>query len=125
TRLVAFAQRKDIPGSLRAEALDTLAVWEESSIFDRVTGRHRGAVKNNPEDARTALSAAYEQLLKDGAAEVRRASVLALGALKFRSLREPWGQFLKPAAAPAVRMPALNTLKSLGYGDMAMSYLRP
>src|SRR5690606_16432061 len=78
TRLVAFAQRKDIPGSLRAEALDTLAVWEESSIFDRVTGRHRGAVKNNPEDARTALSAAYEQLLKDGAAEVRRASVLAL-----------------------------------------------
>lgn len=118
TRLVAFAQRKDAPGSLRAEALDTLAVWEESSIFDRVTGRHRGAVMNNLEDARTALSGAYAQLLKDDAAEVREAGVFALGALKFTATTNTLVQTLKTDAAPAVRIAALNTLKSLGYPEM-------
>jgi quinoprotein glucose dehydrogenase len=118
TRLVAFAQRKDIPGSLRAEALDTLAVWEESSIFDRVTGRHRGAVNNSLEDARTALSGAYEQLLKDNAQEVREAGVFALGTLKFTDTANTLVQTLKTDTAPGVRIAALNTLKSLGYAEM-------
>ena len=117
-RLVGFAQRTELPASLRAEALHTLAVWEESSIFDRVTGRHRGAVKNNPEDARTALKTAYSKILKDNAAEVREASVLALGSLKFADTIDTLVQVLKDDAAPAVRIAALNTLKALGYTEM-------
>src|SRR5690625_5669118 len=40
-RLGAFATNTQAESALRAEALDTLAVWASSSIFDRVTGRYR------------------------------------------------------------------------------------
>src|SRR5690606_6993655 len=79
---------------------------------------HRGAVNNSLEDARTALSGAYEQLLKDNAQEVREAGVLALGTLKFTNTANTLVQTLKTDTAPSVRIAALNTLKSLGYGEM-------
>lgn len=118
TRLATFAQRKNIAGALRAEAINTLGVWGESSIFDRVTGVHRGAVTNNADDARDALAPIYKQLLADQDAEVREATVLALGNLKFTDTLATLAQTLRNDKAPAVRIAALNTLKYLGYEDM-------
>lgn len=118
-RLAAFAQRTSAEGALRAEALKTLGVWAESSIFDRVTGLHRGAVKNNAEDARAALSPIYETLLADESPEVREASVLVLGDLNFRETQTLLAKVLIEDAAAPVRIAALNTLKSLGYLKMS------
>src|SRR5690606_2458293 len=117
-RLVTFAQRKNIAGVLRAEAINTLATWAESSIFDRVTGIHRGAVPNNADEARQALAPVYKQLLIDTDAQVREASVLALGELEFAETARALVDVLHKDKAPTVRIAALNTLKKLGYADM-------
>lgn len=117
-RLAAFAQRKNSAGALRAEAINTLAVWGESSIFDRVTGVHRGAVTNNPEEARSALAPIYKQLLVDNDAVVREATVLALGDLNFVDTQATLAQTLQSDKAPMVRIAALNTLKRLDYPAM-------
>lgn len=114
-RLASFAQRNGIEGKLRAEALKTLGVWAESSLFDRVTGLYRGAVKNNADEARAALSPIYEQLLADQSAEVREAAVLVLGDLNFRETQTLLAKVLVQDEAAAVRIAALNTLKTLGY----------
>ncbi len=117
-RLAAYAQGSGA-GKLRAEAIKTLAVWGESSIFDRVTGLHRGAVTNDAEQARLALGPLYEQLLNDKEADVREATVLALGDLQFTDTRDTLARVLRQDKAPAVRIAALNTLKQLGYERMS------
>jgi putative membrane-bound dehydrogenase-like protein len=117
-RLATFALRKSIAGVLRAEAIQTLGVWGESSIFDRVTGVHRGAVTNNAEDARNALTPIYKQLLADSDAQVREASVLALGDLNLVDTLPTLAQTMRNDKAPAVRIAALNTLKRMGYAEM-------
>lgn len=117
-RLASFALRKNIDGVLRAEAIQTLGVWAESSIFDRVTGMHRGAVTNSADDARTALTPIYQQLLTDNEAAVREATVLALGDLNVVDTLPTLAQTLRNDKAPAVRIAALNTLKRMGYSEM-------
>lgn len=117
-RLATFAQRKNITGALRAEALNTLAVWADSSIFDRVTGMHRGAVNNNAEDARSVLAPIYQQLLADPDPLVREAIVLALGGLNFTDTLVALAQTLRSDKAPEVRIAALHTLKSMNYTEM-------
>ena len=52
-RLAEFALRDDITEELRVEALATLAVGEEPSVLDRVSGRYRGSVTGVPHPART------------------------------------------------------------------------
>lgn len=117
-RLVAFAQRESIPGALRAEAINTLAFWAESSIFDRVTGVYRGAVNNSAEDARAAIAPVYQQLLVDADPLVRQASVLALGELKLTDTVATLAQTLRSDKSPVVRIAALNTLKQMEYAEM-------
>src|SRR6056297_3403426 len=53
-RLVRFSADTQQPVAMRAEALNTLKFWDAPSIFDRVTGRHRGQIQNNADDARNA-----------------------------------------------------------------------
>lgn len=118
-RLVAFSQNKNIAGNLRAEAINTLAVWGNSSIFDRVTGLHRGAINNEIADVRTALAPVYKQLLVDKDPQVREASVLALGELEFTDTLATLAQVLREDAEPSVRIAALNTLNKLGYEQMS------
>lgn len=117
-RLTAFALRKNVAANLRAEAIQTLAVWPASSIFDRVTGLYRGAVHNNAEDARTALASVYQTLLIDQEPLVREASVLALGDLNFNDTVPSLEQVMRKDSAPVVRIAALNTLKKLSYDKM-------
>src|SRR5690606_21947382 len=48
-RVLRYAQRKDIPRSLKAEALAVIGTWAEPSVLDRVDGRFRGAVHRDPQ----------------------------------------------------------------------------
>lgn len=118
TRLVSFAQDTKADGKLRAEAIQALGVWGESSAFDRVTGQYRGVINNNAGDARTALTSAYSRLLVDRSAEVREAMVLTLGGLGFTDALAQLSQVMQQDNSAKVRIAALNTLKALKYPAM-------
>ncbi len=123
-RLLNFALRKDVAGPLRAEAIATLSVWSESSVFDRVTGRYRGAVSYPEEQAREPFAAHFAVLLNDPYAEVRQATLAALSALNIDSAAEQLVHLLNEDPVPAVRAAALQTLFDLGYqsmGDVAQT----
>lgn len=122
-RLVDFAAKSEAPGVVRAEALETLAHWPESSVFDRVTGRHRGAVHNSKEDALAALTPVYEQLLSDQNELVRQASIAALGELGFTQALERLVQVQQNDASAKVRQTALEALQQLDYEDMGEAVL--
>ncbi len=122
-RLLQFAQREDIGGALRAEAIHTLAVWPESSAFDRVTGRHRGAVSHPREQASEPLMALSASLLKDASPEVRAASANALAALGVDAASESLLAALKDDASPMVRSAALEALFALDYSAMGQAAL--
>lgn len=122
-RLLAFAQRDDIEGALRAEAIHTLSVWPESSAFDRVTGRHRGVVSHPREQASEPLMAQLERFLKDASPEVRAATVNALAALGIEGASEALATALKDDASPVVRSAALEALFALEYPAMGQAAL--
>ncbi|MDG1572563.1 HEAT repeat domain-containing protein [Robiginitalea sp. M366] len=46
-RLLAYAQREDVPAVLRGEALAALGSWANPSVLDRVTGRYRGPAERD------------------------------------------------------------------------------
>lgn len=118
-RLAKFAQRKDIEGTLRGEALKTLAVWESSSDFDRVTGLYRGAVSHNLADAQQALGNVYKTLLTDKSDVVREATIVALAGLNVTDANEELLHALHNDAAPKVRIAALNAIKQFDISDMS------
>ena len=117
TRLVNFAQSKGA-GDLRAEAIKALGVWGETSAFDRVTGQYRGAIKNNADDARVALQAAYPALLADNIPAVREAAVFSLGDLGFTEALAQLNEVMRKDKSPRVRIAALNNLQKLQYEAM-------
>src|SRR5699024_5604004 len=65
-RLASFALRKDVSDTLRTEALATLSVWPSPSTLDRVTGRYRGEIHNNRQDAVKAVRPVIDPLLSGG-----------------------------------------------------------
>lgn len=122
-RLLGFAQRDDIDGVLRAEALHTLSVWPESSAFDRVTGRHRGVVSHPSEQASEPLMALSAELLQDRSPEVRAATASALAMLNIEGASDALAATLKDDASPMVRAAALEALFTLDYPDMGQAAL--
>lgn len=125
-RLVHFAQQDPIDGRLRAEALHTLAHWELSSVYDRVSGQYRGAVTHDAEEALDALNNAYANLLKDASEHVRQATIAALSQLDVRESIAQLQTALSSDPSPEVRIAALQTLKKFNYpqiGDAVFSSL--
>ncbi len=117
-RLGSFAAREQAPAALRAEAIATLAHWAEPSVFDRVSGRYRGERHNSEEDAKAVLGNAYQTLLADDSAEVRAATVRALGNLGYREAMPLMSEALSGDDAGEVRLAALQSLQALGYESM-------
>lgn len=76
TRLAAFVLREDVSEELRVEALNTLSVWPEPSVFDRVTGKYRGPITNDPDHARQAAEPVIAQIL------IGESRTMKIGALR-------------------------------------------
>lgn len=117
-RLMAFAQRDDIAGELRAEALSTLSVWPESSPFDRVTGRYRGVVNHPEAQARDLVAQQFDRLMADESVELRKAAVRSVALLHIDSAVERVMQALREDSDVNVRAIALQTLNDLEYQEM-------
>lgn len=80
-RLARFAAETENAAAMRIEAIDTLSVWPDASVYDRVTGMVRDVPQNQEVHAQAALASVYDTLLADDDLQVRLAALEALGAL--------------------------------------------
>lgn len=117
-RLIEFAQLSAVPGKLRAEAIQAVAVWSESSNYDRVTGVHRGPVTRPQGESIAAFTTGYPKLLADKDIDVRSATVRALGELNIIAAKDKLVAKLGNDSSAAVRIAALETLKKFNPADM-------
>jgi putative heme-binding domain-containing protein len=117
-RLADYAADTKAPAAMRAEAVAALANWAEPSVFDRVSGRYRGERTGNGDDAKAALADVYPKLLKDADANVREASVNALGALVYADAATRLNDILSDDDSADVRNTALVNLQKLDYADI-------
>lgn len=125
-RLIQFAQQSNISGALRSEAINAVAVWGDSSNYDRVTGMYRGPLTHPQAEAIAAITSGYPKLLNDKEASVREATVRALGELNIQSANKQLITILTQNSAPSVRIAALHTLKKFNpanMGDLVFSAL--
>lgn len=126
-RLIHFAQQKNIPGKLRAEAIQAVSVWSEASNYDRVTGMYRGPLTHPQAEAIAAIGGGYSKLLADPESSVREATVKALGELNIRDANDQLVELLKHNSSDAVRIAALHTLKKFNpanIGDLVFIALQ-
>jgi len=120
-RLAAYALRSDASEELKVEALETLAVWPDPSVLDRVTGDPRGAIKNNPEYAIRAVEPRFEEMIASDQSSIRLSTMKIAGALDLTSTIPSILPLLENDPAPEVRMASLQALAGLDYSGIESS----
>lgn len=117
--LADFLQKSNISEDLKIEALNTLSVWPEPSVLDRVTGVYRGQIRNNVEDVRRSLEPVIVQFL--GNQQSNDMKLVALKAVENLQLLSATNRILELVAddtSAAVRMTSLQTLAALDYNQI-------
>lgn len=114
-RLAMFAASTDVPEVLRIEALQTLEVWAEPSVLDRVTGDPRGTIYNNAEYAQQALEPVFANILTQPSEDLFIAALNAVSGLHAESTITKILTLLSESDSHQVRISSLNTLAALNY----------
>jgi quinoprotein glucose dehydrogenase len=114
--LARLAGRRDVPESIRTEALHILAAWPAPPGIDRVTGLWRPAPAGaRPAgDASRALASVLPALVRDAPEPVRLAALRALGPIRLDSAGAILlGVVADGRARPEVRAEAIRALERL------------
>lgn len=117
-RLTQFAADNNYAEPMRIEALRTLMYWDDPSIFDRVTGRHRGQIQNSIDDAKDALASVVDELLTDSSAEIQIAAIETVASLELTEATDGVNELVENGQTPNVRAAALRGLQALGFVDI-------
>ena len=83
-RLMSYALRKEVPAAMRAEALETLAIWPAGLAFDRVQGFHRGLPKGDAKVIAPLFAKAFDALLGENAPAIQTATAKIVRALNYK-----------------------------------------
>src|SRR5690606_16392058 len=100
--LIAFAGRKDVSATLRAEALATLGTWANPSPLDRVDGRYRGVVKRESGPVVTKVKANMGSFLREKDPEVLVSIAQMLGNLGISDYNSDLGSIFSSNKNPDV-----------------------
>jgi quinoprotein glucose dehydrogenase len=112
--LAAFANRRGVPESLRAEALTHLGAWSKPPARDRLVGTFRPLAARDGAAAIAALQRVLPDLLHRSPALVQRHALAAVEALQLRAAGPEIRELVaRTSAAPAVRAEALRVLDVL------------
>ncbi len=114
-RLAQFSLQTDIRDELRVEAIQTLSGWTKSSPYDRVSGRYRGVIENDLQDASDAIVQVVDSLLDDENSDIRLAVLALVGNLEYSGAHDQIAEMISLDPSGNVRMEALNVLLSIGY----------
>jgi quinoprotein glucose dehydrogenase len=114
TALVAMAESKDLPESIRVEAMQALNDWAKPSGRDRVVGLWRPIEDRDSDPATIALSGALGRLLADSPDALRKEVVRATGTLNIKDAGSALVSMVKDTSREAAtRIEALRSLESL------------
>jgi quinoprotein glucose dehydrogenase len=116
--LIAFANRKDISSTLRAEAMATLGTWAEPSVVDRVDGYYRGAVHRDPNPIRAKLSIPIENWLNENDPIVLTAVSKMIRELSIKSFNTRLATLARSHPSDQVRVAILQVLNDLEYENI-------
>ncbi len=116
--LIAFANRKDVPAKLRAEALATLGTWANPSPLDRVDGRYRGEIKREAGPVVTKIKANMNNFLQEKDPEVLVAIAQMVGNLGISDYNSDLARIFSSNTNPDVKSAMLMALGKLKYKDM-------
>ncbi|MDB6140232.1 MAG: hypothetical protein JWO94_3304, partial [Verrucomicrobiaceae bacterium] len=83
-RLMDYALRKDAPASMRAEALETLALWPAGLAFDRVQGNYRNVPKRDVKAVTPLFAKGFESLLGEDSRPIQTATAKVVRALNYK-----------------------------------------
>jgi quinoprotein glucose dehydrogenase len=122
-RLGSFANHSHMPENLRIEALNTLAVWPEPSVLDRVTGDPRGEIENNSDHAHQAIEPVLASLLSDPQSDIRIATVNMISSLDYSAAMDDIADLLENDSSASVRIAALQALAAMNYHDIESAVL--
>ena len=119
-RLAEFARRKDVPATVRVDALKALADWLNCDRHDRVLGSWRPLPSRTSSPAREALQCHLAEFLQDPREEVVLAAHSASAALGIESSSEALRQRVFDATLPSqLRADALQVLVERRADDVA------
>lgn len=123
--LANVALRGDAPTPARVEAIELLGDWAKPSGRDRISGLWRPYPGRHREQAVAALKSRLDALLKADTKSVRRAAVVAAGALEMAEAVPALVALAgDPKASALTRVESLKALESIGdpkLGDAAAS----
>lgn len=112
-RLLAFALRDGVDGSLRGEALAALGSWGNPSVLDRVDGRYRGALKRDSLEVVRRVAPVLPQLLQDPKPEIISGAAQVITYLGISEHNDILKRLMRRNKNPEVRAAALTALGTL------------
>ncbi|MDB6116923.1 MAG: hypothetical protein JWO08_704 [Verrucomicrobiaceae bacterium] len=83
-RLMDYALRKEAPSVMRAEALETLALWPVGLAFDRVQGNYRNLPKRDAKFVAPLFAKGFESLLSENSRAIQTATAKVVRALNYQ-----------------------------------------
>ena len=116
--LIAFAQRKDVSNSLRAEAMSTIGSWADPSVLDRVDGRYRGEFKRDAEMVKGKILPILKSLMSSKDPDVLMASTRLISELNLIDYATDLEQLFSKNDSADVRVAALNALNQLKFSGL-------
>lgn len=117
-RLGEFSLQSDTPAELRIEAVDILKYWDNPSLFDRVTGRHRGEVSNSRSDAQEVIASVMESHFSGNLPELKIATLQAVGELEMTQANDNVLYLAHNDPSENVRRASLEALFTLAYPNL-------
>lgn len=117
--LIRYANRKDAPATLRAEAIAALSTWADPSEVDRVDGRYRGRFIRDIKPVQAQTTKPMIALLSSPESQVRTAAVKAIALLYLREAAPHLLTLLQQDRDETVRTEALNSLQMLNTPELA------
>lgn len=111
--LLVYASKEGAPARMRAEAINTLSVWANPSVLDRVDGRYRGVIERDAALAKNKSTTAMIALLANKDSAVRINAVKAIHTLGINQAGPQLHTLLKSDREPDVRVEALRALVTL------------
>lgn len=121
-RLAAFATNVKHDFSMRIEAVNTLSVWADSSVYDRVSGRVLPRPENDLSDAQSAITSIFDELLRSDNQGLRVAVIEAAGNLKMGTFEQSLLRIVEAGPSVPEKTAALNALVSMD-SDLAITGL--
>ena len=116
--LIDYANQTTAPIAMRAEAIAALSTWEKSSVFDRVDGRHRGAMVKDVAPAKAAFASVANILLENKNQDIQVSAARATTKLGIEESSPLSFSLLKNNASAKVRTAALSALHLMGYENL-------